>query len=360
MVAGTKAAHVAGPSRRTVLAAMAAVGLAPLLAGCPMSSAPSRTSHPALSNPGGHGSAVMLRARSAGGELRSAVRELARRARGTRATVLGLGPGVFDGLGLASARPRQLTTMESFPGDVAVPEQNHADVLLQVSGSDAGRAARALDAMLDGLDVFEQTWSCSLLREGNELVQGRALNRNVFGFTEGLANPSVTDDADQVALVGPDAAEPRWFAGGSYLAARVLAVSHTLWDAEDAALQELAIGRRADGTWLDGTRASEEPDFAGDPHGAVTPLDSHVRLVNPRDGSPAPAMLRRSWTYAEQPGAGRGDGLLFMGFQADLDAGFRRAQQRLGADRLARYALPTGGGYFAVPPPTEWEAALLG
>ena len=349
-----------GMTRRTILAAMAAVGLAPLLAGCPATSAPSLSSHPALSDPGSHGGAVMLRARTTGADLRADVRELARRSRAVRGTVLGLSPGIFDSLAVPRSRPRQLVEMERFPGDVVVAERSGADLILQVSGTDGPRAGARLDELLDGVDGFARTWSATLVREESEFTGGRALNRNVFDFTEGFANPSVSDGADRVALVGAGADEPRWFRGGSYLAVRVLEVSHTLWDAEDVAVHESAVGRRSDGTWLDGAAADGEPDFAADPHGEITPLDSHVRLANPRDGSPAPAMLRRSWTYADDPAADRAAGLLFMSFQADLDSGFRRAQHRLGSDRLARYALATGGGYFAVPPPTKWEVALLG
>jgi hypothetical protein len=124
------------------------------------------------------------------------------------------------------------------------------------------------------------------------------------------------------------------------------------------------MGRRRDGTWLDGSPASAEPDFAADPHGRVTPLDSHVRRAHPRtDGSSGPPLIRRSWGYTEhQTGGGPDDGLLFMCYQADLDAGFVAVQKRLVGQAMDRYLLTVSGGYFVVPPPDapgrRWRTAF--
>jgi deferrochelatase/peroxidase EfeB len=254
--------------------------------------------------------------------------------------------------------------MEAFAGDVLDQARTDSDVMVQVDGRSQDRAAEELESTLHGIDEFGVTWQSQLSRDDNEVDHGRALNQNVFGFTEGFANPSTEDEegTDQIVLIGSGSGEPAWTVGGTYLALRVLEVSHELWDAEDVELQEKIIGRRRDGTWLDKTQADEEPDFASDPDGAVTPLDSHVRLANPRDGSAPPRMLRRSWTWSTGA-TSRGDGLLFMAFQADLDTGFRRAQERLASARLDRYVLATGGGYFLVPPDRvgagTWEDTLF-
>lgn len=349
--------------RRAVLAAMAALGVGALLGGCESPMAPSRVSHPAMSSPFPHGRAALLTARGSGAELRGAVGELARRVRSSGTGIIGLGHGVFDKLGLTTQRPQGVTPMEAFAGDVLESARTDADVMVQVDGRSQDRAAEVLDSTLRGIDEFGVTWQSKLLRDDNEVDHGRALNQNVFGFTEGFANPSTEDEegTDRIALIGSESGEPAWAVGGTYLALRVLEVSHELWDAEDVELQEQIIGRRRDGTWLDGTAADQEPDFAGDPDGAVTPLDSHVRLASPRDGSAPPRMLRRSWTWTAEE-ASR-DGLLFMAFQADLDAGFRRAQERLTGSRLDRYVLATGGGYFLVPPDQvgerTWEDTLF-
>ncbi|WP_246402790.1 Dyp-type peroxidase [Promicromonospora sukumoe] len=317
-----------------------------------------------MSFPAPHGQTALLTARASGAALRRATAVLAQRVRSSRTGVIGLGYGVFDKLGLVDRRPLGLAPMETFAGDILDPARTDADLVVQVDGRSPDGAAETLSSVLRGVDEFDVSWQAVLSREDNQPEHGRALNQNVFGFTEGLANPSTEAEEaiDQTVLVGAGSDEPAWVVGGTYLAVRVLKVSHPLWDAESIELQEQIIGRRRDGTWLDGTSAKNEPDFAGDPDGAVTPLDSHVRLLNPRDGAAPPVMLRRSWTWSTDA-ASRGAGLFFMAFQADLDEGFRRAQERLAGSRLDRYVLATGGGYFLVPPDRvgeqPWEDALF-
>jgi Dyp-type peroxidase family len=148
-----------------------------------------------------------------------------------------------------------------------------------------------------------------------------------------------------------------------YLAMRVIRTSSELWDDEPVAEQAQIIGRHPDGRWLDGTSAHGAPDYAEDPFGDRTPLDSHVRRANPRDGSPAPPLLRRSWSYAAgtAPGGSPDEGVLFMSYQADIGRGFEAVQRRRAAQRLDDYILTVGGGYFVVPPPgTTWERSLTG
>jgi len=173
-----------------------------------------------------------------------------------------------------------------------------------------------------------------------------------------VADPA-TDAADHVLLRRSGRA---WAVGGSYLELRVIRMAHELWNADDVDKQERIIGRRTDGRWLDGSAPFDEPWFAADPEGAVTPLDSHVRKVNPRTpGQPAPRLLRRSWSYAGGTAAGGNpdEGMVFMAFQNDLAAGFLRAPERLRGEALGPYLLPMGGGYFVVPT-ADGLAELLG
>jgi deferrochelatase/peroxidase EfeB len=51
-------------------------------------------------------------------------------------------------------------------------------------------------------------------------------------------------------------------------------------------------------------------------------------------------------------GTGRAEaGLLLIAYQRDLEEGFAAVQRRLAGERLGRYVLTVGGGYFFVPPP---------
>ncbi|MCB1486094.1 MAG: Dyp-type peroxidase, partial [Bauldia sp.] len=105
------------------------------------------------------------------------------------------------------------------------------------------------------------------------------------------------------------------------------------------------------------------PDYASDPDGAVTPLDAHIRLANPRThASRENLLLRRPFNYSNGvTKAGQIDqGLLFITFQADLEKGFIAVQNKLNGEPLEEYIKPVGGGYFFVLPGVREPGGYLG
>jgi deferrochelatase/peroxidase EfeB len=254
--------------------------------------------------------------------------------------MVGLGASLFDKVG--GVRPPGLTAMPPFIGDVLDPARTGGDLLLHVEGDTPGQAKDKADDLTGGYQV---KWRIAGHRPHNTVKAGRPLVTNPFGLTEGHGNaPALSEQAAQDVLI------PSGWAG-SYLAVRIVRLAEDLWKADDHAKQARIIGRHPDGTWLDGARSTTQPAWATkDPDGAVTPLDSHVRMVNPRTpGHARPQLLRRSWAHH--------DGILFMAYQADFTTGFERAQKRLATEALTPYVLAVGGGYFAVParpPQSGW------
>ncbi len=274
---------------------------------------------------------------------------------------LSLGASLFDErFGLADARPLHLQRMAEFPNDALDAARCHGDLALQICANSHDTTVHALR------DVIKHTPGLLMVRwkqEGTVPVlppkpdQPEESARNYLGFRDGSANPDARDASlmDAVVWVGGDSNEPAWAHGGSYQAVRIIRNFVERWDRTPLGEQEAVFGRRkASGAPLGGDGVEHDvPDYSHDPEGKITPLDAHIRLANPRTpGSEKHLMLRRPFNYSNGVEAnGQLDmGLLFIAYQADLEASFITVQKRLNGEPLEEYIKPVGGGYFFVLP----------
>lgn len=285
-----------------------------------------------------------------------------------------LGDSLFDDrYGLSEARPKHLQRMQGFPNDALEAARCHGDLALQICANtlDTGyHALRDIIKNTPGLLMvrWKQEGTVPLLPPAPGDVDGSA--RNFLGFRDGSANPEGDDEAlmDELVWVGQHHDEPAWANGGSYLAARIIRNFVERWDRTPLHEQEMIFGRRKmSGAPLsdDGLEGKEQdvPDYSSDPEGEITPLEAHIRLANPRTPETAGnRILRRPFNYSNGVEAnGQLDmGLLFLCFQADLEAGFITVQQRLDGEPLEEYIKPVGGGYFFVLPGAQDDTDFLG
>jgi deferrochelatase/peroxidase EfeB len=281
--------------------------------------------------------------------------------------VVSVGASLFDErFGLADRCPRELVEMPFLANDRLDPDRSHGDLLVTF---EAGRPDTLQFALRQ---IMRRTrrylvlkWMVDGYARGAAGADG-STQRNLMGFKDGTANLDTSSDAQMArhVWVAEGDGEPAWAVGGSYQAVRVIRMRVEFWDRTRLSEQEAIIGRhKASGAPLDGRREHDEPDFAGDPQGRVTPLDSHIRLANPRTpGSEDSLILRRGFSYTRGfDAAGQLDqGLAFVSYQRSLERGFLAVQRRLTGEPLEEYIVPEGGGFFFALPGVPAKRRFLG
>ena len=243
----------------------------------------------------------------------------------------------------------------------------HGDLLLQVCGVDEMACVHALRYLMAGTrsGISLRWMEDGFHRPDAIAAEGKTTTRNLLGFKDGTANPSVGSDLfSSLVWVTPDDREPAWATDGSYMAVRLIRMFVERWDRAPLAEQQAIIGRtKRTGAPLVGQREEDSPDYAADPQGLATPLDAHIRLANPRTaGTERNRILRRGYSFSRGfDDAGLLDqGLAFVAFQRSLHDGFATVQARLSNEPLSEYIQVQGGGYFFAPPGVTDPAGNLG
>ncbi len=282
---------------------------------------------------------------------------------------LAVGSSLFDDrFGLGRMMPAHLQVMRGFPNDALDLDACHGDLLLQFGSNTPQANVHALrDILKHTPDLLTLRWKIDgFLPTASNITGKKETTRNLLGFKDGTANPDPQQPAlmDSLVWLQPDPTEPAWTVGGTYQVVRVIRNFVERWDRTPLQEQQTIIGRdKASGAPLGFTDEHADPDYAGDPAGKRIPLDAHIRLANPHTkASLATRVLRRGFNYSRGiTKSGQLDmGLLFVCFQADLDAGFIAIQERLNGEPLEEYIKPTGGGYFFVLPGVQAAGGYLG
>ena len=279
-----------------------------------------------------------------------------------------VGASLFDDrFGLRSRKPARLRRMDEFAGDSLDRSVCDGDLLIQVCAHHRDTVVHAVRQLLrQTRGAFAVRWR----RDGfMSPPRPSGTPRNLFGFRDGTANPTVSDATlmNQLVWTRPGAGEPAWVAGGSYHVVRVIRMLVEFWDRISILEQQNIFGRDRDtGAPLTGTHEFDEPDLTGDGTGDVIHFDAHIRLANPRTAQTAnQRILRRSYNYDDGvlPNGNLDMGLIFTCFNADLDRQFVTIQKRLAGEPLDDYIAPFGGGYyFALPGvtgPSDWLGRSL-
>ena len=273
--------------------------------------------------------------------------------RADRLTVtIGFGASLFDArFGLAAQRPAALVDLPAFTGDALNPARSHGDLSVQCCAETrlvAEHALRTLARLATGRATLRWTQAGFNEPPANP---ADGSGRNLFGFKDGTANLDAGDPARMSTNVwAAEADGTPWMANGTYQVYRRVQMLLRMWDEETLKDQEDSIGRRRlTGAPFGGTGEFDRVVSAN------LPLDSHVRLSNPRTGadSEAERILRRGYSYHDGVDATTGEydaGLAFIAYQRDPRRQFISMQTRLAAsDALNEYIVHTASGIFAIP-----------
>jgi deferrochelatase/peroxidase EfeB len=262
-----------------------------------------------------------------------------------------VGSTLFDDrYGISASKPVQLKPMTVFPNDSPDPAWLGGDLLVQFSANHPDTIHHAIrDLTKHTRGGMQLNWKM----EGyNSPPRPSGTSRNLLGFKDGTANPTGALASSLIWV--DDQKEPAWAHGGSYLVVRLIRMLVEFWDRVSINEQEGMFGRRRDtGAPLDGTSEFDPPNYKADPNGYVIPLDSHIRLANPRTPQTAnQRLIRRSYNYdlGVDLNGNLQAGHIFIAYQQDVERQFETVQKRLINEPLVDYVQPFGGGYFYTLP----------
>ncbi|MFC7448165.1 Dyp-type peroxidase [Rhodococcus daqingensis] len=267
---------------------------------------------------------------------------------------VGFGPGVFRAVGLEDRRPTWCKPLPPFVIDRLEQRWNDGDLLLQVGSDDPVTIAHALRVLLKGArETATVRWTQRGFRRARGTEPEGTTMRNLMGQVDGTVNPRAgTEDFGQ--LVWNDGAAQPWLAGGTSVVIRRTHLDLDAWDELDRPGRETVMGRRlSDGAPLTGNAEHDEPDFGATGPGGLTVISEFSHIARARSADPRQRFHRRAYNYDEAPaGADVSDsGLIFVAYQADVDAQFLPVQQRLAElDMFNRWSTPIGSAVFAIPP----------
>ena len=274
--------------------------------------------------------------------------------RPARLTVtVGLGPALFDRLGMDRLRPSSARELPPFATDRLESRWRPTDFLLQICADDPMVVAHATRVLVkDVRSLAVERWRQTGFRTARAAGPDGETARNLMGQVDGTVNPVAgTTDFDEVVF---DDGNPQpWLAGGTLMVLRRIRMNLDTWDQLDRQSRELAVGRRLDnGAPLTGTRETDPVDITAMRDGIpVIPPNAHVALAHPHQ--PAERFLRRPYNYDEPPAAGETSesGLIFTAYQRDIDRQFLPVQRRLAQfDALNRWTTAIGSAVYVVPP----------
>lgn len=267
---------------------------------------------------------------------------------------VGVGPAVFDKIGLPHLRPDWLAPLPEYSIDRLDPDFGQTDLIAVIATGDPVTLAHAVRTLSRSVRAQARVrWVQRGFREAHGSRPAGTTMRNLMGQRDGTVNPEPgTADFDRV--VWSDGADQPWLAGGTGMVLRRIRIDMDTWEEADPPMRDLSMGRFQDsGAPLTGADEFDEPDFeATDRYGIpVIPPTAHIARARPH--AEHERFYRRVYNYDDAPAPGQTSesGLLFATYQRDIARQYLPVQQRLAEqDALNIWTTPIGSAVYAVLP----------
>src|SRR5215472_14426935 len=190
-----------------------------------------------------------------------------------------------------------LLTCPPFDGDQLIETRTGGDLSIQACAEDpqvAFHAVRQLVRLTHGVAIVRWAQSGFL-----SIPEAHQTPRNLMGFKDGTANPSIRDAEamDRFVWVGDEG--PAWLHGGSYVVLRRIRIALEHWDRMPLEFQEQSVGRYKNSGAPFGRDHEFDPadlTATGNDGDLLIPESAHIRLAAAASNEGA-QILRRPYSY---------------------------------------------------------------
>lgn len=264
----------------------------------------------------------------------------------------GFGHAVFDRFGLGDKRPAGFDPLPAFDIDQLQPEFSGGDLLIQIGSDDPLTLAHALRHMSRVVSSVAKPHFAQrgFVRAAGTTVPGET-HRNLLGFKDGTENPREQTEFDDQVWAGAGAG---WFAGGTQLVLRRIAMNLPKWDLLGQTDKESAFGRRMEsGAPLTGEVEFDKPDFEAKNALGLPVISDYSHMARAHIEGESAKFLRRPFNYDEgfAPDGTPDAGLIFAAYTTNITERFLPVQQRLAElDILNVWTTPIGSAEFVILP----------
>lgn len=264
----------------------------------------------------------------------------------------GFGAGLFEAAGKGEQIPKGFKEIPALKIDALQAEWNGGDLLIQIGSDDPttlAHATRHMTRVVSSIAVPHYSQH-GFMRAAGTIPSGET-PRNLFGQKDGTVNPRTKTEFAEQVWAGEGTG---WFAGGTQLVLRRIAMQLDTWDLLDTHAKSESIGRDIKtGAPLTGTEEFDTPDLdtTNELGLSVIPDFAHIRRSAPQDSRQK--FLRRPFNYDNGFDAeGKPDvGLIFAAYTSNIRDRFIPVQERLAEmDLLNLWTTPIGSSVFVIPP----------